>query len=171
MLRKPRSVERPYMGRNQEKKAPKGQGPHPIPSQNNGQNRAVLPRHFWHDRSMARKNNHKLSPRATLSSVAAAMAKPRVAESAKRGGDTFANGGHSVTAPSAKETPVPHADVSVDHPLVVEKSRSAHPIAMRLGRGEAISEDLRMAMIHYRSLFEDLVLGQIPGEKKERPYG
>lgn len=150
---------------------PKGQGARPMPSQNNGQNRAVLPRHFWHDRSMARKNSHKLSPRATLSSVAAAMAKPRVAESAKRGGDTFANGGHRVTAPSAKETPVPHADVSVDHPLVVEKSRSAHPIAMRLGRGEAISEDLRMAMIHYRSLFEDLVLGQIPGEKKERPYG
>jgi hypothetical protein len=99
------------------------------------------------------------------------MARPRVAESAKRGGDTFANGGHRVTTPSAKETPVPHADVSVDHPRVVEKPRPAHPIALQLVRGEAISEDLRMAMIHSQSLFEELVLGQIPGEKKERPYG
>jgi hypothetical protein len=49
------------------------------------------------------------------------------------------------------------ADISVDHPLVVENYRSAHNIALRLGRGEASTEDLRTAMIHYRSLFDELV--------------
>ncbi|HTC94423.1 MAG TPA: hypothetical protein VK699_13365 [Terriglobales bacterium] len=59
------------------------------------------------------------------------------------------------------------ADISVDHPRVVENYRSAHGIALRLGKGEANTEDLRTAMIHYRSLFEELVQGQTPGEKKE----
>jgi hypothetical protein len=49
------------------------------------------------------------------------------------------------------------ADISVDHPRVAENYRSAHKIALRLGRGEASTEDLRTAMIHYRSLFEELV--------------
>jgi hypothetical protein len=49
------------------------------------------------------------------------------------------------------------ADISVDHPRVVTNYRSAHEIALRLGKGEASTEDLRTAMIHYRSLFEELV--------------
>ena len=49
------------------------------------------------------------------------------------------------------------ADISVDHPLVVENYRSAHDICMRLERGQAATEDLRQAMIHYRALFEDLL--------------
>jgi hypothetical protein len=49
------------------------------------------------------------------------------------------------------------ADISVDHPKVVENYRSAHAIALRLARGEASTEDLRSAMIYYRSLFEELV--------------
>jgi hypothetical protein len=56
------------------------------------------------------------------------------------------------------------ADISVDHPKVVENYRSAHAIALRLGRGEASTEDLRSAMIYYRSLFEELV--QMPLETK-----
>lgn len=52
------------------------------------------------------------------------------------------------------------ADISVDHPLVVENYRSAHAVALRLGRGEASTEDLRTAMIHYRSLFDELVQAQ-----------
>jgi hypothetical protein len=59
------------------------------------------------------------------------------------------------------------ADISVDHPLVVDHYRSAHEIALRLGRSEASTEDLRMAMIHYRSLFEDLVQVQTPGGRKD----
>ncbi len=50
------------------------------------------------------------------------------------------------------------ADVSVDHPRVVENYRSAHEIALRVGKDAATTEDLRTAMIHYRSLFEELVL-------------
>ena len=48
-------------------------------------------------------------------------------------------------------------DISVDHPLVVENYRVAHDIAVRQARGEANTEDLRQAMIHYRTLFDELV--------------
>jgi hypothetical protein len=49
------------------------------------------------------------------------------------------------------------ADISVDHPNVVQNYRAAHEIALRHERGQANTEDLRQAMIHYRSLFEELV--------------
>jgi hypothetical protein len=49
------------------------------------------------------------------------------------------------------------ADISVDHPTVVQNYRSGHDIAVRHSRGEAGTEDLRQAMIHYRALFEELV--------------
>ena len=58
------------------------------------------------------------------------------------------------------------ADISVDHPRVVENYRSAHNIALRLGSGEASTEELRTAMIHYRSLFDELVQVQAPGDKR-----
>ena len=48
------------------------------------------------------------------------------------------------------------ADISVDHPLV-KNYRAGHAIAVRHLKGEASTEDLRRAMIHYRALFEDLV--------------
>jgi hypothetical protein len=51
------------------------------------------------------------------------------------------------------------ADMSVDHPRVVADYRSAHQIAVRLEHGDADAEALRTAMIHYRSLFEELVHG------------
>jgi hypothetical protein len=59
------------------------------------------------------------------------------------------------------------ADISVDHPRVVENYRSGHEIALRVGKNEATTEELRTAMIHYRSLFEELV--QVPAsvERKE----
>jgi hypothetical protein len=49
------------------------------------------------------------------------------------------------------------ADISVDHPRVVENYRSAHEIALRVGKDQATTEELRMAMIHYRSLFDELM--------------
>ncbi|MGA2729261.1 MAG: hypothetical protein ABSE96_15750 [Terracidiphilus sp.] len=58
------------------------------------------------------------------------------------------------------------ADISVDHPRVVENYRSAHEIALRLGKDQATTEDLRTAMIHYRSLFEELVQVPATGERK-----
>ena len=59
------------------------------------------------------------------------------------------------------------ADISVDHPLVVDHYRAAREIALRLRKGEASTEDLRSAMIHYRSLFEELVQVQTPGGRKD----
>jgi hypothetical protein len=49
------------------------------------------------------------------------------------------------------------ADISVDHPLVLENYRAAHQSALRQSKGEADTEDLRQAMIHFRTLFEELV--------------
>lgn len=49
------------------------------------------------------------------------------------------------------------ADISVDHPHVVQNYRVAHDIALREQRGDASTEDLRRAMVHYRALFEDLL--------------
>ena len=49
------------------------------------------------------------------------------------------------------------ADISVDHPRVVDRYRAAHEIALRQRKGEATTEDLRNAVIYYRSLFDDLL--------------
>ncbi len=49
------------------------------------------------------------------------------------------------------------ADISVHHADVVDHYRTAHDIAARAGRGEATTEDLRQALIHYRALFDDLL--------------
>lgn len=49
------------------------------------------------------------------------------------------------------------ADISVDHPRVVDNYRAARVIAQRQRRGEASTEDLRKAVLYYRSLFEELL--------------
>jgi hypothetical protein len=49
------------------------------------------------------------------------------------------------------------ADISVDHPQVVDDYRAAHAIAAANERSEASTEDLRQALVHYRSLFEELL--------------
>jgi hypothetical protein len=58
------------------------------------------------------------------------------------------------------------ADISVDHAGVVEHYRAARVIAERHQRGEATTEDLRQAVVHYRSLFDEL-LDQKPEPKAE----
>jgi hypothetical protein len=52
------------------------------------------------------------------------------------------------------------ADVSVEHPNVVEDYRSAHSIAVKEARTDAVAdtEALRKAMVHYRSLFDELLI-------------
>jgi hypothetical protein len=52
------------------------------------------------------------------------------------------------------------ADISVEHPEVVENYRSAHSIAVKEGRseGQANTEALRKAMVYYRSLFDELLV-------------
>jgi hypothetical protein len=50
------------------------------------------------------------------------------------------------------------ADVSVDHPDVVSEYRFAHDIAQRDASGKANTDDLRKAIVHYRALFQDLLV-------------
>ena len=49
------------------------------------------------------------------------------------------------------------ADISVDHPQVVENYRAAHDVAVRIGRGGVDTEALRRAVVHYRALFDELL--------------
>jgi hypothetical protein len=49
------------------------------------------------------------------------------------------------------------ADISVSHPSVVQNYRTAHDIFVRHSDDKATTEDLRQAMVHYRSLFDELL--------------
>jgi hypothetical protein len=60
------------------------------------------------------------------------------------------------------------ADLSVDHPRVVEHYRMGHDIAVRNARNPVSTEDLRIAMRHYHALFDDLLslhTGETTGTK------
>jgi len=48
-------------------------------------------------------------------------------------------------------------DVSVDHAGVVSEYHAAHEISVLNGRGDASTEQLREAMVHYRALFAELL--------------
>jgi hypothetical protein len=78
--------------------------------------------------------------------------KKSVSEADQLLGDVMSTRGYSVGEFEQRS-----ADISVDHPLVVENYRAAHEIAMRHASGQATTEDLRQAMIHYRTLFDELV--------------
>jgi hypothetical protein len=49
------------------------------------------------------------------------------------------------------------ADISVDHPQVVSNYRAAHRVALDHERGASNTEDLRQGIVHYRSLFDELL--------------
>jgi len=49
------------------------------------------------------------------------------------------------------------ADISVHYPSVVQNYRSAREITLRHAKGESSTEDLRRAMVHFRSLFDELL--------------
>jgi hypothetical protein len=55
-------------------------------------------------------------------------------------------------------------DISVDHPHVVENYRIAQSLVVKRQRGMADTEELRQAIVNYRSLFDDLL------EVKGRDY-
>lgn len=61
------------------------------------------------------------------------------------------------------------ADLSVEHPVVVENYRIAYAVAERNKRGAADTEELRRAFVSYRTLFEDLVDADLSGGGKRRP--
>ncbi len=54
------------------------------------------------------------------------------------------------------------ADLSVDHPRLVDNYRAAHEITLRERQGQATTEDLRSALLYYRSLFDDLMTTTTP---------
>jgi hypothetical protein len=56
------------------------------------------------------------------------------------------------------------ADVSVDHPDVVENYEAGHAIYLRNDRGDASTEDLRQGFVHYRALFEELLEERQPAQ-------
>jgi len=58
------------------------------------------------------------------------------------------------------------ADISVNYPRVMENYRLAHATAVRLGKVEATTEELRTAMIQYRAIFDELAQPNKPAEQK-----
>ena len=59
-------------------------------------------------------------------------------------------------------------DISVDHPHVVQNYRAAHSIAELHEAGDASTEDLRQALVHYRALFDELLEGHMTAEGSRR---
>jgi hypothetical protein len=57
-------------------------------------------------------------------------------------------------------------DLSVDHPRVVENYRTAEQLMDRVRRGEAGTEELRVAIINYRALFDDLLQADEPHRRR-----
>jgi hypothetical protein len=49
------------------------------------------------------------------------------------------------------------ADLSVEHASTIENYRTAQDFSSRAASGTASTEDLRQAMVHYRTLFQDLL--------------
>jgi hypothetical protein len=64
---------------------------------------------------------------------------------------------HARGYPVAEDFEQRAADVSVDHPEVVEHYRAAHGISVRTTEGRTSTEDLRQAMVHFRALFAELL--------------
>jgi hypothetical protein len=63
------------------------------------------------------------------------------------------------------------ADISVDHPHVLNEYRAAHNIAERHATSGVETEDLRQAMVHYRALFDDLLETDSAAPEQEPPAG
>ncbi len=59
------------------------------------------------------------------------------------------------------------ADISVAHAGVVDNYRAAHQIALRQRQGLATTEDLRNAVLYYRSLFDELLRNESTGGYKK----
>jgi dephospho-CoA kinase len=49
------------------------------------------------------------------------------------------------------------ADISVDHPQIVENYRAAHGIHLAQQHGDVSTEQQREAFVYYRALFEKLL--------------
>lgn len=63
------------------------------------------------------------------------------------------------------------ADISVNYPSLVQNYRSAREIMLRHSQGQTSTEDLRLAMVNFRSLFDELLETAKPqrvGDSHER---
>jgi len=60
------------------------------------------------------------------------------------------------------------ADLSVEHANTLDHYRAAHQVSLQAEAGTASTEDLRLAMLHYRALFGDL-LGRPAGPARSVP--
>jgi hypothetical protein len=58
-------------------------------------------------------------------------------------------------------------DISVNHPTIVMSYRAAQAITVRHDRGLADTEELRQAVVHYRTLFDELL--EVAAEEQETP--
>ncbi len=54
------------------------------------------------------------------------------------------------------------ADLSVEHPAMVQHYRAAHALAVPARAGQVNTEELRQAVVHYRFLFADLLRAPEP---------
>ena len=61
-----------------------------------------------------------------------------------------------------------YEDLTVDHGEVARHYREGHEIAQRHERGQASTEELRQAMIHFEALFDDLV-NEVTEDSDARP--
>ena len=65
------------------------------------------------------------------------------------------------------------ADLSVEHANTLQHYREAHGISERNAAGQASTEDLRQALVHYRALFADLLgtdpVSTTPGTTTSEP--
>jgi hypothetical protein len=77
-----------------------------------------------------------------------------VAEADRLVSDVMSARGYPVSDPDFEQRA---ADISVDHPAVVQNYRMAHAIAILHSRGKASTEELRQATIQYRTVFEELI--------------
>jgi hypothetical protein len=60
------------------------------------------------------------------------------------------------------------ADISVEHPDLVENYRAANEISIQAHNGQASTEQLRQSMVHFRALFDDLLA---PGDTAQEDTG
>ena len=61
-----------------------------------------------------------------------------------------------------------YEDLTVDHGEVARHYREGHEITLRHQNGQASTEDLRQAMIHFEALFDDLV-HEVAHDDEARP--
>lgn len=59
-------------------------------------------------------------------------------------------------------------DLSVEHGRTLEHYRAAHEVNARSGRGQATTEELRGALVHYRALFDELLKDDSTRSREER---